>query len=617
MSYVFAPSQRGFAGWIMAALCALALLQGCGGGGSSSDAQPVASASPPESGEVVIGVTDAPGDFLLYSVSLQSLTLTRANGDVVETLPLSTRIDFAELVEVTELLTIATVPAGEYRSATVRLDFSDAQVIVEDNAGIGAAAQLQDTEGEPLGTVEMQLHLTTSDVVRVAPGRPAAFSLDFDLDASNTIDLSGAQPVVTVEPFLLATPELETDREHRVRGVLGDVRPDASTFDVVVRPFRHRDGRFGEITVFVDDATEFEIDGQGYRGRAGLDALAELPNAAPVVVQGTVRDQGFAAGRVLAGNSVPWSDADAVVGVVTARVDDVLTVHGAAVEFMDGTRAYRDVLDVRLTEDTRVAAPGIDDASLTIDSVSVGQRVVAWGEFSDDVVLVAGRVHMRMNQLTGEVLETPALAVNLYRLNGRAPERFDFSGTGLSEDSDADPDHYQIDIGALGLANLEASDVVRVRGLVNGFGIAPPDFIARTVVNLETDARAARLWVGWDGGTTQPFVSVDPARLVVDLRDARKSLQLAGVPMGNVDDRAELALIAPESGSGVYAVRVRGRNEFHVYRSFESLVDELTSQLDAGRTLHRITAQGRYNSATDALIVSRAGFVFGATAAGS
>ena len=57
----------------------------------------------------------------------------------------------------------------------------------------------------------------------ISQGVPAAVSVDFDLAMSNSVDLDVDPPVVTVEPFLVALPELETDRAHRLRGALASV----------------------------------------------------------------------------------------------------------------------------------------------------------------------------------------------------------------------------------------------------------------------------------------------------------------------------------------------------------------------------------------------------------
>src|SRR6188508_327809 len=48
-------------------------------------------------GEVRIGLTDADGDFLSYTVDVDSIKLHSTNGDTVETLPNHQRVDFADL----------------------------------------------------------------------------------------------------------------------------------------------------------------------------------------------------------------------------------------------------------------------------------------------------------------------------------------------------------------------------------------------------------------------------------------------------------------------------------------------------------------------------------------
>ena len=40
--------------------------------------------------------------------------LKKADGSTVETLPVKTRVDFAELVDLKEFLTAATIPNGSY-----------------------------------------------------------------------------------------------------------------------------------------------------------------------------------------------------------------------------------------------------------------------------------------------------------------------------------------------------------------------------------------------------------------------------------------------------------------------------------------------------------------------
>jgi hypothetical protein len=93
-------------------------LSGCSESGGGGSAGPESS----ESGQVVIGLTDAESDFVKYEIDVVSLTLTKQNGAVVDALPMATRVDFAQYAEMTEFLTAATVPVGRYVKATLELD---------------------------------------------------------------------------------------------------------------------------------------------------------------------------------------------------------------------------------------------------------------------------------------------------------------------------------------------------------------------------------------------------------------------------------------------------------------------------------------------------------------
>ena len=146
----------------------LALLIGCGGGGGNSNGPaPLADvdSAAEDTGQVVIALTDAEGDFASYTVTVASIVLERADGTVVETLPMSTEVDFAELTEVTELLTIATVPAGRYRQATLRLDYTDAVIIVQDESGGLHDAEVRDEQGNELATLDVHLSLMDADAI--------------------------------------------------------------------------------------------------------------------------------------------------------------------------------------------------------------------------------------------------------------------------------------------------------------------------------------------------------------------------------------------------------------------------------------------------------------------
>lgn len=595
----------------VAIVASILMLSACGGsGGVSVEEEPTAAA---EEGLLYIGLTDAEGDFDTYAVDVLSIRLERANGTIVEALPLSTRVDFTELTQVTEFLNIATVPAGVYVSASIRMDFTDAQVIVQDDSGVLSEATLVDPDGAAISEYEVRLQLADSDFIRIAPGVPAAFSLDFDLDASNEIDLGVNPPQVTVSPMLLATAELEEDREHRVRGALEAVDEAEQSATLRVRPFFHRSGDFGRFVLNVDDETVYEIDGEGFTGADGLVALAALDVNAPVIANGAISERSMMADTIVAGSSVPWADETAVKGTVRARDGDTLTVGGVRVEFGDGSARFAGELTVLVGDDTVVSAPGVDSQTLNKDSISVGQRIVVFGEPTDDQTLdaSAGRVRMQYSNFSAVVNTASPLAADLFLLNGRRPIQFDFAGTGSSTEFDADPDNYEVDTGALTLTDVVAGDLVRVRGLVAPFASAPADFVARTVIDVSLSERAGELKVMWptDAPSATPFISTSDSELKVDISDSREFLRVRGVPRALINPLDMLTIKATDTGTGAYAVHVRGSGEVTLYREFANAVEALNQALQDGAALQRIHARVRYTGITDDLESVRASFV--------
>ncbi|MEJ2108365.1 MAG: DUF4382 domain-containing protein [Acidobacteriota bacterium] len=221
-------------GFFVVALCTLALgITGCSSGGS-------ASVNPGTDGELVVSLTDNPGDFATYTVDVLSLNLAKANGAEVAALPLSTRVDFAQYTEMTEFLTAATIPSGTYVAATMTLDYRNADIWVENNSGEDIeVAGIVDDEGSPVTTLEVTVQLEDRNSLTILPGIPAHLMLDFDLQASNRVDFTDpSNPVLTVDPFLVADIDRgHADKIHRIRGLLDDVDLNGSSFSVILRPF--------------------------------------------------------------------------------------------------------------------------------------------------------------------------------------------------------------------------------------------------------------------------------------------------------------------------------------------------------------------------------------------
>jgi len=242
--------QIGMRAWLIA-LVAVALTMGAAGCGKS-DGDDDNQAE--ETGDVVISLTDAEGDFVAYKVTVESLLLTKASGVEVNTLPLSTDVDFAQYVEMTEFVSAATIPAGVYTRAKMRLNFTDADIQVEDDSGNAVAVEtITDSEGNAVTTMDVSVNLEGVNALLIRRGVPAYLTLDFNLAASNKVTFNNGTPEMTVEPFLQAELNVESDKPHRLRGPLQSVDAAGGSFKVIIRPFIHHlgggDKRFGTMTV--------------------------------------------------------------------------------------------------------------------------------------------------------------------------------------------------------------------------------------------------------------------------------------------------------------------------------------------------------------------------------
>jgi len=343
------------------------ILAACGGGSSAVDTaapqaqscDPANSATHSECGTVFVGLTDADGDFLNYTVDVVQLRLETADGRVVDTLPRRTRINFTDYVTVSELLTAATVPPATYISGTLTLDYSDAEVFVE--AGdLAKQAIVTDLDGNALGQTEVKIVLSNRDQLHVSRGRTSFLQLDFDLGVSHVVDIVSTPATAASEQFIIAEVTPVEEKDTRVRGPLVEVNEDAGNYVVGVRPFHDRIGDFGEITVQVTSETEFEVNGDMFVGAEGLRALNVAGRGTPTIAGGTlnVAAREFTARIVLAGSSVPGIDRDAIAGNVIKREGNFLTIRGATIIPHDRRAHFHDDVLVELGPNTKVFKDG-------------------------------------------------------------------------------------------------------------------------------------------------------------------------------------------------------------------------------------------------------------------
>jgi hypothetical protein len=582
------------------------LLTGCGGGGGSGDS---GTGGANASGQVVVGLTDAQGDFITYSVDVVALSLRKQDGATVEVLPIKTRIDFAQYVELTEFVTAATIPAGRYTQASIVLDYQNADIRVEDaNGNAVQVGTIQDQNGAPVSTLQVSVHLEDRNALFIAPGIPAYLTLDFDLKASNQVAFDASNlPTLTVLPLLVADVNPQDPKIHRLRGPLKSVDVASGTFEVIIRPFIHvlsgGDERFGTLHVVTDGATIYDINGSLYEGPAGLQVLDQQQTLTAVVVVGDLKPglRRFEARQVYAGASVPGGTLDVVTGTVMRRTGNLLTVKGATLHRSEGSVVFNNTIQILLDAGTRVSRQH-SAASYDIGDISVGQFITAFGLLNSEQTelnATEGFVHMHLTTLKGVVAGVDStLNVNLTAINGRDIGLFDFSGTGVDPVNDANPAQYQVDTGALDISGLTNGTPAKCRGYVTEY--AHPanvaDFEAVTLVDVSKVKGV--MVINWVPPAADALGGITAEGLTINLAGAGDfhRLNRAGVLTDLTQLSGQPKVKPQSSGSGLFVIH-QG-NSSQLFFAFEGFADELTQRLNENARVQSTVARGLFEDAT-------------------
>jgi hypothetical protein len=581
-------------------------------------------------GSAVVTLTATPSSdtFITYRVGLASIRLSSGKSSVT-VLPTQTMVDFTKLLDLSEVVGAPAVAKGTYTNALITLDFSTAVIVYDDGSFDGVALRPVSAKGNDLGVVTVQVTLDPSNPLLSAPKQVGLMALDFNLAASNIVDLKAR--TVTITPMVAASMLPIDTKQVRIRGPLVGAR--GTFFTTGVTPFDNSVAGLGQLSITPSDTTTYEINGFVSTGSTGLVQLGALPtntltsafgtltgsnaaatpatptttpaSAATVPASTTTSGVSFAASHVLVDSSVQGLNLDRVSGIVSARSGNTLAIEDATLVQTDGTNTFvGGTTIVNVGPNTLVTFFGQGVAEvISPQQISVGSSIDALGTVgttsAGGTLIDASAGHVRLDLTTASGLVTAqgsgALTLNLTNLGGRAIGAFDFAGSG------ATANQYAVTTAALDLTNAVVGAPVEVTGFPSAFATAPPNFAASTL--LDPTTIQAELVIDWSGGTAAPFTAFDSSAITLDVHNTgigpRHQIQIGS----QIIDLAGLSsdpMITPNTTDSTTLFSIGHAASFTIesFNTYDAFITQLQSELNGGTQATGMTAVGQYTAAT-------------------
>jgi hypothetical protein len=606
-------------------------------------------------GTPVITLSAKPGRFTSYIVTLAQIYMTRQDGTLFyvpsTTSGTAERVDLANLSNYTNLLEAPAAATGTYVSATFVLDYSSAYVTVGVDGGVFPVTLVDPATSAAPTTITVTVKFDPNHPLVINSQNSSPVAFDIDLEASNIITSTATGLQVRVKPFWNVTTQPVYDEPLYARGLFVFADTNNSNFTMNLRPLHDTLSAttFGALTVNVTNQTYYNVNGVTYVGAAGLAAMAALKNAyanLQVAVYGAGSSLGnlstitpsFNATSVYVGTSLESAIEDQVTGIVSGISGNTLTVLGAA--YVDravgsvyagriGDLGFRETTPVTVGPNTIVSIDGVAGVTPTLKSISVGQVITVLGQASLDSTgnalhgataldatgnsVPGAQLRLQNTTLFGTVnsATSGSVSLNLLSLDRYPPTFFNFAGTGVNSGLDATAASYVINTSAVN-ASAPATGLVKIDGLANGFGSAPPDFNATALT--PGSSLPEELILEWTGGgaagSPQPFSTVNQGGIIVNLDDA--ALTGAGathlvrtgpttVDLANQPNPHTLLITLPPAGAsgvllGVGSVSV-GETVFTDPLAFANQV--LVVDNSAGsEPILKLVATGQYDAST-------------------
>jgi hypothetical protein len=596
---------------------------------------------------VTMTSTASTDNFLAYRVELVSVQLQTANGgSSLTVLPASTIVDFATLTNMDEVLGAAQVSKGTYTSAVVTLDYGSAQIIYDNGSLNGVSLTPVNANGQTLGLVQITVTLDPNNSFSVASKGASLLAMDFNLAASNLVDLSNNTVVVT--PLIAASSLPIDSKQVSIRGPLqnvsnpGTATTSSASFTMGAMPFNSTTSGGGTLSIIPTAATTYEINGTATIGGTGVTQLAALSSGTLAIAygtltatdetstttqtttaEGTVEDNiatstsvTFTASQVLAGSSVQGAGLDRVTGVVTARSGNTLELQDATLVAADGSDTFiLGTTQVTIGPNTAITEFGQTAGAYTPAQVSVGSSIDAFGiltgQSSGNATMDASAGRVRLDAATASGLVTVqgsgSLTLNLSDLGGRAVQPFVFTGSGAS------PSQYSVATTSLDLSNSTVGAPVMVTGLTSSFtgttAAATPNFTATTL--LDPTTINAALVLDWRAGTTTPFAAYNSTGIDVDIANVgigvRHEIQVGAQLINLIGLSSDPQLVPSTTTATPNAVFTIGHSVSSTTENFDTFaafITQVQSELNGSVLATGVTAIGQYSPSTFTLTAS-------------
>ncbi len=484
-----------------------------------------------------VTMTDEPGDYTSYIVTIDSVTLTDTNGNVVTAAAIPEIVNVAQLSNYAELWSSSGIPNGTYVSATINLDYTNAAVTVMVNGAPQAAKLLDYTTLATPTTYAVTVKFDPANPLVITPTFASTsaqrLAIDFNLAASGRVDLTTNPATVLVRPFFTAGILPADTKLIRVRGPLINSNLGVSTYTVDLRPFYDEANNIGTVTLFNQPSTIYTVNGNNYVGTPGLDALALLSAGSTIVAAfttfqptvNTIPSPPSTAGNfnlvyVVGASSLEDQYTEGLSGDVIKRVGDTVTLLGSTL-FLNTANTYiYEVAPTQLLLGPGTIVTADDNSTLTglnSGSIAVGQHISARGIYSvlanGTVQLDAtgtsstntGSVRLQTTEFWGSLVSSApdSLVMNLSAISDWPVSDYDFTGNGATAAEKPSPSAFSVNTAGLTLpTGTAAGDPVWVNGFVPRFGSAPPD--------LDADAVNNQLSVQTAGGQAGGAASTSP-----------------------------------------------------------------------------------------------------------